>query len=107
MIKTIRILTVVLAASAIAVSVSTAQAKIAKKDLSKVTCEEFNGLDDSFKPKVIAWAVGFGQGKKKPEAVEIDVDGVEKITPFVIEACAKAPKESFWSKVDDEMKKVF
>lgn len=107
MIKIIGTLTVVLAAGAIAANVSIAQAKMAKKDLSKVTCEDFNGLDETFKPKVIAWAVGFGQGKKKPEAVEIDVDGVEKITPFVIEACAKAPKESFWSKVDDEMKKVF
>lgn len=89
------------------VSISAAQAKIQKKALDKVTCEEFNGLDESFKPKVIAWAAGYGLGQKKPDVVEMDIDGVEKITPFVIDACAKAPKESFWSKVETELKKEF
>ncbi|WP_246753381.1 acid-activated periplasmic chaperone HdeA [Methylorubrum sp. DB1722] len=109
-----------LTAAAIALSVSVAHAetasgkssdtksgKLSGKMLDKVTCEEFNGLDETFKPKVIAWAAGYRQGQKKPDAVAIDIDGIEKVTPFVAEKCRKAPSASLWSKIDGEMKKIF
>ncbi len=79
--------------------------ELAKKPVASVTCEEFNALDESFKPNVIAWAAGYQQGQKKPDAVAVDVQGVEQITPVVVDACAKAPTSSFWSKVDSELKK--
>jgi len=82
-------------------------ADIAKKPMANVTCEEFNALDESFKPNVVAWAAGYQQGQKKPEAVAIDVQGVARITPVVVDECTKAPSASFWSKVEGELKKNF
>ncbi|QIJ76074.1 acid-activated periplasmic chaperone HdeA [Methylobacterium sp. NI91] len=82
-------------------------AELASKPLEKVTCEEFNGFEDTFKPKVIAWAAGYKQGQKKPDVVAIDIAGVEKVTPLIAEECRKAPSASLWSKIDGELKKVF
>jgi len=76
-----------------------------KKPVSEWTCEDFIGVEDTFKPKVVYWAVAYGQGGK-PEAAMIDVDGTEKLVPFLAEECAKKPKESFWQKVKDEVKKL-
>ena len=76
-----------------------------KKPLGKMTCEDFLGFDDSFKPKVVYWAVAYGQGGK-PESAGINVDGTEKMIPVLVEACKKAPKESFWEKVKLEVKKL-
>jgi len=81
--------------------------EMSKKPIEKVTCEEFNGLEDTFKPKVIAWAAGYKEGQKKPDVVAIDIDGVDRVTPFIVDECKKAPQASFWSKVDSEFKKAF
>lgn len=83
------------------------QEKLASKPLEKVTCEEFNGFEDTFKPKVVAWAAGYKQGQKKPDVVAIDIAGVEKVTPLIAEECRKAPAASLWSKIDGELKKLF
>ena len=80
--------------------------ELAKKPVADVTCEEFNAIEDTFKPNVIAWAAGYRQGQKKPDAVAVDIQGVDQITPVVVDACAKAPTSSFWSKVDNELKKL-
>ena len=77
----------------------------AKKPLAKMTCEDFVGLDESFQPKAVYWAVAYGKGGK-PEAEEIDVESVETVIPFLIEECKKAPKESFWEKAKTEWKKL-
>ena len=88
-------------------SVDKNQEKLASKPLEKVTCEEFNGFEDTFKPKVVAWAAGYKQGQKKPDVVAIDIAGVEKVTPLIAEECRKAPAASLWSKIDGELKKIF
>ncbi|MFL1876837.1 HdeA/HdeB family chaperone [Hansschlegelia beijingensis] len=79
---------------------------IAKKPMAKVTCEEFNALDETFKPNLVAWAAGYQNGQTKPDVVEIDVEGVARVTPIVIDECRKAPTASFWSKVEAELKKL-
>jgi LysM repeat protein len=77
----------------------------AKKPLAKMTCEDFVGLDESFQPKAVYWAVAYGKGGK-PEAEEVAVEGVETVVPLVVQECKKAPKESFWEKVKAQWKKV-
>lgn len=74
-------------------------APLAKKPLSKVSCEEFTGLDETIKPKVVAWGAAYARGYKKPGMVFIDVDEAEKVTPFVIDECQKTPKASLWDKI--------
>ena len=83
---------------------SAAHQAAAKKPLAKMTCEDFLGLDESFQPKAVYWAVAYGKGGK-PEADAVDVEGMETVVPFVIQECQKAPKESFWQKVEAEWKK--
>lgn len=77
----------------------------AKKPLAKMTCEDFVGLDESFQPQAVYWAVAYGKNGE-PEAETVDVEGVETVIPFVIAECKKAPKESFWQKVKAEFAKM-
>jgi acid stress chaperone HdeA len=97
----------VVAATLVAGSTSAmaAQSSAATKPLGKMTCEDFMALDDGFKPKMVYWAVAYGQGGK-PESAGINVEGTEKIVTALGEACKKAPKESFWEKVKAEVKKL-
>lgn len=81
------------------------QGATVKKPLAKMTCEDFVGLDESFQPKAVYWAVAYGKGGK-PEADEVAVEGVETVVPFVVQECKQAPKESFWQKVKAEWKKI-
>jgi acid stress chaperone HdeA len=78
---------------------------LASVPLGKMSCEDFLTFDDSFKPKVVYWAVARAQGGK-PESAGVNVAGIEKIMPVIMEGCKKAPKESFWEKVKAEVKKL-
>jgi acid stress chaperone HdeA len=80
-------------------------AESAKKPLGKMTCEDFLAVDDSIKPKAVYWAVAYAEGGK-PEAAVLDVEGTEQITPVIIQECKAQPKESFWKKVKEEVKKL-
>ncbi len=94
------------AAALVAVSTGAfAQSNSTKKPLGKMTCADFLGFEDSFKPKVVYWAVARGQGGK-PESAGVNVAGIEKMIPVLIDACKKAPQESFWQKVKAEVKKL-
>ena len=76
-----------------------------KKPLAKMTCEDFIGLEASFRPKAVYWAIAYGEDGK-PQSAGVNVAGIEKIVPVVLEACKKTPKESFWQKVKAEFKKL-
>src|SRR5215510_1404992 len=98
-------ISVVVATLAASSNVAFAQSEGAKKPLGKMTCEDFIGLEESFKPKLVYWAVAYGQGGK-PESAGVNVAGIEKMIPVLIEACKKTPKESFWEKVKAEVSKL-
>ena len=76
-----------------------------KKPLGKMTCEDFISFDESFRPKVVYWAVARAQDGK-PESAGVNVEGIEKMIPVLVDTCKKAPKESFWEKVKAEVKKL-
>jgi acid stress chaperone HdeA len=78
-----------------------AQTGAPKKALGKLTCEEFLAYEDTFKPKVVYWAVAYGKGGKA-EAAMLDVEGTEKVIPVIIEKCKAAPKDSFLKTVKAE-----
>jgi acid stress chaperone HdeA len=50
-------------------------------------------------------AVAYGSNGE-PEAEALDVEGVETVTPYIVEECKKASKESFWQKAQAEYKKL-
>ena len=97
----------VVAASLVASSTGAlaAQSSAANKPLGKMTCEDFIAMDEQFKPKMVYWAVAYGQGGK-PESAGVNIEGTEKMIVALGEACKKAPKESFWEKVKAEVKKL-
>ena len=81
------------------------QSSTTKRPIEKMTCEEFVGLEDSFKPNAVSWAIAYG-ANGKPESAGVSVEGIQQIVPVVIEACQKTPKESFWQKVKGEFTKL-
>jgi acid stress chaperone HdeA len=81
-----------------------AQTSAPKKPLGKLTCEEFLAYEETFKPKVVYWAVAYGKGGKA-EAAMLDVEGTEKVIPVIIEKCKAAPKASFLKTVKSESSK--
>ena len=81
-----------------------AQTSAPKKPLGKLTCEEFLAYDETFKPKVVYWAVAYGKGGKAESAV-LDVEGTDKAIPVIIEKCKAAPKASFLKTVKTESSK--
>ena len=101
-----RIATAVLVTTLFASStVAFSQSASSKKPLEKMTCEEFVGLEDSFKPNAVSRAVAYG-ADGKPESADVNVEGIQRVVPVVIEACQKTPKESFWQKVKAEFTKL-
>ena len=101
-----RIATAVVATTLFASStVAFGQSSTSKKPIEKMTCEEFVGLEDSFKPNAVSWAIAYG-ANGKPESAGVSVEGIQQIVPVVIEACQKTPKESFWQKVKGEFTKL-
>lgn len=75
------------------------------KPVNSWTCEDFLALDDSFQPTAISFAEGLNS-HGKPEAAVLNVEGIQKITPMVVEACKQNPKESFKDKVKSEWMKI-
>jgi acid stress chaperone HdeA len=98
----ISVVTAVLLAST---TLAVAQASGTKKPLGTMTCEDFLGIEDSIKPKMVYWAVAYGKGGK-PERAVLDVEATEQVIPVLIDACQKAPKASFWQKLKAEFKKL-
>lgn len=89
-----------------ATQTSTSQATPAQKlKMLKMTCEQFTAIDESFKPKVIYWAIGHMKGKKSSEGV-VDVEGVDRIVPVVIDECKQNPKQSFWKTLKEKAKDI-
>ena len=68
-----------------------AQSGAPKKPLAKLTCEEFLAVEESFKPKVVYWAVAYGKGGK-PEAAMIDVEGAGSSSPSSSRSARRRPK---------------
>ena len=85
-------------------TVAFGQSAATKKPLAKMTCEDFIGIEDTFKPKVVYWAVAYGKGGKAETAV-LDVEGTDKVIPVIIEKCKAAPKASFLKTVKSESSK--
>ena len=68
------------------------------KNVEKVTCRAFNALDESFKPQAITYAVDYGK-RARPKDMTVDVKGVERITPVVIETCKARPQETLLQRI--------
>lgn len=80
--------------------------KMVKHALGVVSCEEFLTLEDMYRPHLIAWAAGYHQAHMKPPVEVIDIAGIEKVTPMVVEQCRMTPSASLWDIIAIEVKKA-
>lgn len=69
-----------------------------QKPLATWTCEDFLALDDTYQPTAIGFAEALSK-KGTPEDSVLDIDGIEKVTPVLIEACKKDPQSTFLTKL--------
>ncbi len=57
----------------------------AGQSVVKTTCQEYNAMDETIKPKFIYYAVG--HGKKGNTQAILDVAGIDKLKPELDEYC--------------------
>jgi acid stress chaperone HdeA len=88
-----------------AAAMTTTLAAKVEKPVTQWSCADFLSVDDQLKPKVIFWAAAYAKGGQ-PEAAVIDIKGIEEVTPRITDECKKVPQASFWTRLQDEWKKV-
>jgi acid stress chaperone HdeA len=75
-----------------------------KKPVSNWTCEEFLAVEGEFQPKVVYWASAHPRSGK--ETALVDIEGMEKVAPMVIDDCKKKPSDPFMKKLRDAWRSV-
>lgn len=70
--------------------ITTSQFVNTSKGGEDVTCKDFLGLADQFKPQAVSYAIGLSKGHN-PKAKVIDVTDVGKIVPVIVSTCRSRP----------------
>ena len=68
-----------------------ANAADAKKPVALWDCQDFLGVQESYRPIVISFAEALNN-KSKPEDAVLNVEGITTKTPLVVKACNENPK---------------
>lgn len=97
-----KLITTTLVAAAALLSLD---AKAKDVNARKITCEEFVGLEETVKPKVVFFIEGATKTGKREDAV-LSIDEVSKPVAFVVDECRKTPQVTVWRKVEDYFKSV-
>lgn len=95
------LMSVVLAAPAISASpkagvtskggvITTDQFVNTRKGGEEVTCQDFLGLADQFKPQAVSYVIGVSKGHD-PKVKVVDVTDVNKIVPIIASTCRSRP----------------
>lgn len=95
------LVSVVLAAPAVAAApkagvtashgvVTTDQFVKTRKGGEEVTCQDFLGLADQFKPQAISYVIGLNKGRN-PQVKVVDISTVSKIVPVTVSTCRSRP----------------
>lgn len=62
-----------------------------KKPLAEWQCQDFLGVQESFRPVVVSYAEALNN-KGKPEEAVVDVEGISSRTPMLVKQCNENPK---------------
>lgn len=76
-----------------------------EKPVNSWSCEDFLAVSERFQPMAVGFAEALNS-KDKPEDAVLDISGIEKVTPMIIQACQENAKISFKEKVRSEWDKV-
>ncbi len=91
--------TILMLAAGCFCAIATQPANAAGPARAAMTCKEFLSYDEVTRPKVIYWAQGV-KHKGRPQDAIIDVAETDRLIPILTEECQKAPRASFWSRLD-------
>jgi acid stress chaperone HdeA len=69
----------------------TGQAADAKKPLAMWQCQDFLGVQETYRPVVVSYAEALNN-KGKPEEAVVDVEGISTRTPMLVKQCNENPK---------------
>lgn len=72
---------------------------------NKITCEDFVVLDETIRPRVVAFIEGANSAGQKEDLV-LTVDQVSPVVATVVEECQKTPKATVWQKVENYMRSL-
>ena len=75
-----------------------------KADPSKMTCEDFVGLESDLQPELYYYLDGYDRATKTQTDVAGEVDLEQDYATF-IQVCKQAPKESFWTRLKAHFQK--
>lgn len=77
-----------------------------KKPVNNWTCEDFLALNETYQPTAIGVAIAVNMNNKGVENQIIDTQGIETVTPIVVQACEKDKKQSFKERLAKEWAKI-
>lgn len=69
----------------------TGHAADAKKPLATWQCQDFLGVQETYRPMVVSFAEALNN-KGKPEEAIVDVEGISTRTPLLVKQCNENPK---------------
>lgn len=75
------------------------------KPINTWTCEDFLALDSSFRPTAVGFVEALNK-KDKPEDAVMDVQGIDTVTPAVVQACTENKQANFKKKSESEWEKI-
>lgn len=85
--------------------VTTTRTEHRGKQIEKVTCREFLGLERSFQPQAVSYAIGYDKAQKPEDAV-LDVVGISRIVPVVQETCKTTPERTLIQRIRADFHKL-
>lgn len=85
-------------AAAMSVSALAAGKPVPAKTVESITCHDFVELRDTFKPQAVSYAIGYTKAKH-PEIDLVDLSGVERAVPVIVQSCKAKPHETLLQRV--------
>lgn len=77
-----------------------------KKPVNNWTCEDFLMVDAKYQPTAIGVSVALNMKNKGMENQIINMQGIETITPVLVQECTKNKKQSFKQLLAKEWAKI-
>lgn len=75
------------------------------KPVTKWTCHDFLTLKETYQPAAITVAEALNK-QGKPEDAVLNISGIEKVTPTLLEACKQDPQSNFSTKLQSSWQKL-
>lgn len=92
--------------SCIALTPMFSNAAPSKKPVNKWTCEDFLMIDQKFQPTAIGVNIALNMNNKGVENQVINMQGIDTVTPIVVQECTKNKKQSFKQVLAKEWDKI-